>query len=583
MQDSHSTSERHRACTGPGLLACAGALLSGLLGACGGPEPSPADDADGGEHRFDVAIGAEDLDAHTRTLASDAFGGRPPSGPFADKTVDYLTGHFERLGLEPAFGDSYLQPVPLVSITASPTAALAVSGDDGTETYRYGDEMMVWTTRVVEKVALDDSEIVFVGYGIDAPEAGWNDYAGVDMQGKTALMLINDPGFATQDPDLFSGNRMTYYGRWTYKYEEAARQGASGAIIIHETDAATYGWSVVENSWTGAQFDLVRDDRNLSRVAVEGWVQRETGAEILARAGFDLDELKALAVQEGFSAVPLGLTASIAIENALAESSTVNIAATLRGSQRPDEHVIYSAHWDHLGIGPEIDGDGIYNGAVDNAAGVAAVLEVAEKMAGQPPPARSVTFFLTGAEEQGLLGSYHYTENPPYPLASTAALINTDVLLPLGRMKDVTVIGPGSSELETYLEAAAAEQGRDVTAYANPEQGFYFRSDHFPFAKKGVPALYLHTGTEHVDKGTEYVTQAKADYVTNVYHTPFDEWQPDWDWSGVTLDVELRYAIGWALANTPDWPEWYAGVPFKAVREQSRGAGAGTKAEEADR
>lgn len=563
-----------------------------LVAGCGGERDEPVD-----VHAFAPEIRAGDLSEHTRMLASDELAGRPPSGPGAEKAIDYLTQEFERLGLAPAFADGYLQPVPLVSITAAPDAVLEVEkigagstgtpesaaaefedrGQDGAAQaperaaeYAYGEDMMVWTTRVVPQAELDESELVFVGYGIVAPEYGWNDYAGLDMAGKTAVILVNDPGFATQDPELFGGNAMTYYGRWTYKYEEAARQGAEGAIIVHETAPASYGWSVVKNSWSGPQFDLVRPDGNMSRVAVEGWVQHRVAEEIFSMAGLDHAELKQSAARSGFGAVPMGLSASVQIDNTLEESKTYNAAAALRGVERPDEQVIYTAHWDHLGIGPAVDGDAVYNGAADNAAGVAAVLEIAARMAAaRTVPERSVTFLLTGAEEQGLLGAYHYTENPPLPLAKAAAVINIDVLLPLGDTEDVTVIGRGSSELEDILEAYAAEQGRRLTPYPNPEQGFYFRSDHFAFAKKGVPALYLDTGTVHVDKGAEFITEAKAKYVSEVYHTPFDEWRPDWDWTGAVKDVRLMHGVGWRVANSSGWPAWYPGNPFAAERART--------------
>lgn len=536
-------------------------LALAALAACGGARDVPT---------FAPEIRAEDLSRHSRTLASDRFGGRPPSGPDAQKGIEYLEEHLQRLELSPTFGDSYRQAVPLVSITASPSAELGITDTDVTLSYDYGDEMMVWTKRVTERVELDESELVFVGYGIDAPERNWNDYAGIDMAGKTAVILINDPGFATQDPDVFDGNAMTYYGRWTYKYEEAARQGAAGALIVHEAAPATYGWSVVENSWTGPQFDLVREDDNMSRIAVEGWVQRDVALEIFEAAGLDFEELKQSALTPDFEAVPFGLHASVVVDNTLERSETHNIAGTLTGSERPDEHVLYTAHWDHLGRGRPVDGDAIYNGAADNATGVAAVLEIAARFATETPE-RSVTFLFVGAEEQGLLGSYHYTENPAHPLAKTAALINVDVLLPMGETTDVTVIGEGSSELEQYLEDAAAEQGRSVTPYPNPERGFYFRSDHFAFARKGVPALYLDSGTEHVEKGVDYITERKDHYNENVYHTPADEWQEDWDWTGVVMDTRLMYEIGWRVANTTDWPEWYEGNPFRSVRQQSAG------------
>ncbi|MDT8318994.1 MAG: M28 family metallopeptidase [Xanthomonadales bacterium] len=539
--------------------------LAMLVGAC-------SDDREAVQHAFAPAITAEDLAARTGILASDEFGGRPPSGPFADRTVAYLIGTFERMGLSPGFGDDYLQRVPLISIEARPDAVLQVSGKSLARNYAYGSEMMVWTTRVVERAAIESSDMVFVGYGIVAPEYGWNDYAGLDMQGKTALILINDPGFATQDSELFTGNAMTYYGRWTYKFEEAARQGADGALVIHETAPASYPWSVVETSWTGPQFDMVRPGGNASRVAIEGWVQRSVAEQLFADSGLDFEALKAAATQPDFTPVPLDSTASVAVDNTLARSETLNVGAVLRGAERPEEAVLFSAHWDHLGQGPEMDGDSIYNGAADNAAGVAMILEVAEKMAGADAvPRRSVMFLLFGAEEQGLLGAYHFAANPAFALAKTVAMINTDVVLPLGEMADITVVGRGSSQLEEILQDAVSQQGRRITPYPNPEQGFYFRSDHFALAKQGVPALYLDTGTEHISRGTDFVTEAKADYIANRYHTPNDEVMETWDWSGVALDTEAMYSVGWKLAQGTQWPRWYASSPFRAVREKTSG------------
>jgi len=518
----------------------------------------------------EVAIKAETVAARTRTLASDAFGGRPPSGPMAEKTVQYLAGFLKKAGLEPAFGDSYLQEVPLVSLTADPAARLAVRTAGGVFEYTYAEDMMIWTTRVVERAALKDSELVFVGYGINAPEFGWNDYAGVDMTGKTAVILVNDPGFATQDPDLFSGNKMTYYGRWTYKYEEAARQGAAGAIIIHETAPASYGWDVVKNSWSGPQFDLQRPDNNMSRVAIEGWVQKYVAEEIFTAAGLDYEALKEAATRKGFRAVPMTVTASVEARNKIARSRTYNVAGVVRGTARPDETIIYTAHWDHWGVGPAVDGDNIYNGAIDNAVGVVGLMEIAEKFAyTDRKPRRSVTFLFVSAEEQGLLGAYHYAENPAFPLNKTVGLLNTDVMQPIGAMEDMVVVGRHSSELEEILEAVVAEQGRRLTPYPNPESGFYFRSDHFALAKKGVPALYLHTGTTHVEKGREFVTSAKARYNAEIYHTPFDEYSESWDWAGVVLDLEAMYRVGRTLVDGNKWPRWYPGIPFKSAREKS--------------
>ncbi|GAK32306.1 hypothetical protein JCM17846_10400 [Iodidimonas nitroreducens] len=541
-----------------------GLCLAIGLAACGQQK------TDEDKSAFSPAITAEDLAAHSAVLASDDFGGRPPSGPMADKTITYLVNALENMGLEPAFGDSFTQKVPLVSIEAAPDAVLRVAGDAQTRSYAYGSDMMVWTTRVAEHMAIKDSELVFVGYGINAPEYGWNDYEGIDMTGKTAIILVNDPGFATQNPDLFDGNSMTYYGRWTYKYEEAARQGAEGAIIIHQTAPAAYPWSVVENSWTGPQFDLVRPDGNAGRVAIEGWVQERVAQQIFADAGLDFDDLTKAAQTPGFKPMTMGLTASVAVKNSIETSQTVNVGGVLKGASHPDEAVIYTAHWDHLGEGPAVDGDKIYNGAADNATGIATVLEVAQKMAAaQKSPRRTVLFLFVGAEEQGLLGAYHYADNPITPLGKTAALINTDVVLPLGEMKDITVIGLGSSQLEEILADNIAVDGRSLTPYPNPEQGFYFRSDHFALAKRGVPALYLDTGTEHITKGRAFVAKAKADYVAHRYHKPSDEIMPDWDYSGVVLDARAIHDVGWTVANSDRWPHWYEGNPFRAIRAES--------------
>ncbi len=515
------------------------------------------------------AIRAEDLAATTQMLASDAFGGRPPSGPEADLTVDYLVNAFEEMEIAPAFDGAYTQDFPLVSITAAPDAVLTIAGAQGRETFAYADEMMAWTTRVVETSEIAESELVFVGYGIVAPEYGWNDYAGIDMEGKTAIILVNDPGFATEDAELFGGRAMTYYGRWTYKYEEAARQGAAGAIIVHETAPAAYPWDVVVNSWTGPQFDLLRPDANASRVAIEGWVTRDTADRIFLMGGLNYEQLRDRASQHGFSPVPMDLRASLRVENTISQSASRNVAGIIRGSERPDETVIYTAHWDHLGRGPAIDGDEIYNGAADNAAGVAGLLEIAHRMAADAPPARSVIFLATGAEEQGLLGAYHYAAEPIAPLETTAAVINMDLVLPLGALEDIAVVGIGSSELEDILGEEIAAQGRRISAYANPEQGMYFRSDHFAFIKEGVPALYVHPGSTHVEYGADYVAERKADYVANHYHKPSDETSADWDWSGVVLDLEALYATGRRIADMEGWPAWYEDAPFRAARERS--------------
>lgn len=523
------------------------------------------------QHDLLREITAQEIANHTRILASDEYGGRPPSGPLAEKTVTYLKNRLKALGLKPVFGDSYLQTVPLVSITANPQAVLSVSSRVEAKDYAYGSEMMVWTTQVVEVSSLQDSEIVFVGYGINAPEFGWNDYDGIDMAGKTALILVNDPGFATQDPEVFSGNKMTYYGRWTYKYEEAARQGAAGAIIIHETAPASYGWKVVKNSWSGPQFDLNRPDKNMSRSAIEGWVQSDVAKEIFALAGKDYNTLKQAASKGGFKPVPMSVGASIEVKNTIGYSNTYNVAGVVEGVKHKNETLLYTAHWDHLGTGPEVNGDSIYNGAVDNALGVAGILEIAGKFAlAKKQPERSVVFLFVGAEEQGLLGAYHYAEQPAFLLDKTVALFNIDTLHPTEVLDDIVVVGRHSSELEEVLENVVSEQGRYLTAYPNPESGFYFRSDHFAFAKKGVPALYLHSGATHPVEGKDYITALKARYNTEIYHTPFDEYSLEWDLSGVVVDLQALHQVGDHIANQRIWPNWYSGVPFKNQRDEMR-------------
>ncbi len=518
-------------------------------------------------HEFEVAITAEDFGNHVKTLASDEFEGRLPASEGEKKTLEYLTAQYERIGLQPMVGDSYLQPVPLVGITAKPDAALTISDGSESITLVYRDEMVIGTKRVVTNSNIADSELVFVGYGVVAPEYDWNDYAGFDMAGKTAVILVNDPGFASGDENLFRGRTMTYYGRWTYKYEEAARQGAAGAIIIHETEAAGYGWDVVSNGWSGTQFHLSTTDGNAGFVPIEGWITGETAAAVMALAGQDLASLVGVAAQRGFSPLPLGITASANVDNDLMESDSYNVAGWLPGSERTDEYLVYMAHWDHLGR----DGDQIFNGAMDNATGTAALRELAERFAGaQPPPERSIIFLALTAEEQGLLGSAYYVANPIFPLSQTVAGFNIDRMSTFGPMRDVTVIGYGSSELEFYLEGAAANQDRVVAPEPTPEKGYFYRSDHFNFAKQGVPVLYIRGGIDHREQGPEYGARQHAEYVANRYHKPLDEYDPDWDLRGTVEDVELVFAVGRKLASESVFPNWYLGNEFRAIRDGSR-------------
>jgi Zn-dependent M28 family amino/carboxypeptidase len=517
---------------------------------------------------------AEELAAHVEILSADSFEGRGPSSVGEERTTAYLQQQFEAIGLEPGNGDSYLQEVPLVSINARPNAQLTITGNGRTSRWSYGRDFMAWTTRVVPRSSVNASEMIFVGYGIVAPEYDWNDYEDVDVTGKTVVILVNDPGFATKDTALFNGNAMTYYGRWTYKYEEAARQGAAAALIIHETEAAGYPWAVVESSWSGPQFDLVREDNNMSRVAVEGWLTLDAARDIFTQAGLNCDSFAQLARTRNFSPVPMPVTASITLRNAVRRSTSNNVLGVLPGGERADEYVVYMAHWDHLGMDASLEGDQIYNGALDNATGTAGLLELARAFASlEMPPKRSLLFLAVTAEEQGLLGSAHYALNPTVPLAKTVAAINMDGLNIYGPMNDVTVIGLGNSELDDYLTDAARRQKRRVRPDPEAEKGFYFRSDHFNFAKEGVPALYTDQGIDHVEHGEAWTMERRAEYTADNYHKPSDEYDVNWDLSGAVDDLQLLFRVGFWLSNEDTFPNWREGVAFKAKRDSVMAGG----------
>ena len=519
-------------------------------------------------------IDSVELLQRVATLSSDEFGGRAPMSEGERLTLSYLEKQFREMGLKPMFGDSYRQPVPLVSIEADPAMALSISDPEGQlHSYAYGSEVMLGSPQVSEENGLVNSELVWVGYGIVAPEYNWNDYAGVDVKGKTVVMLVNDPGYATQNPELFNGNSMTYYGRWTYKYEEAARQGAAGALIIHQTAPAAYGWNVVEDSWNGPQFHLATDNNNMDRLKVEGWLQYEVATELLKLAGKNLQVLSEAAARGSVKPVVTGLLANVNIHNTIKRAESFNVGAILPGSVRADELFIYMAHWDHLGTTPHTEGqegDFIFNGAEDNASGTGGLLEIAQAFAALPtPPQRSVGFLSVTGEESGLLGSQAYAVKPAFPMNKTVGGINMDRLNFRGKMNDVVVIGHGGSEMETILAEEARPFGRTVTPEATPEKGFYYRSDHFNFAKKGVPILYARGGTADRTHGAEYVRLRNADFVENRYHSPADEVSEDWDLDAAVEDLVLFYKIGKRLANSNEWPQWFAGNEFRAIREAS--------------
>jgi Zn-dependent M28 family amino/carboxypeptidase len=540
-------------------------------------EPAPDLTAVAAPISLDEAHPVTDIDRMMNEIAelsSDAYGGREPMSEGEALTLAFIESRFRDLGLQPLFGDSYRQPVDLVSIEAVPeTVQMTFHLPDRDRRVAYPDEMVAFTMRAVPESRVQGSEVIFVGYGIVAPEYGWNDYADVDVRGKTVLILVNDPGFATQDPALFRGNAMTYYGRWTYKYEEAARQGAAAAVIVHDTAPAAYGWGVVRNSNVGPQFHLHRDNDNMDRVPIQSWIQKPIAEEVVAAAGLDLADLEQQARSPEFKAIALGSTLDARIENRIVRNQSYNVGALLPGSRRPDEVFVYTAHWDHIGTDRNVaEGeDGIYNGAVDNATGTSALLELARSFAALPrAPARSVAFLAVTAEESGLLGSAQYANDPPIPMNQTVAGLNMDALHVYGPTRDVVVVGYGSSELENILKEKAAQQGRVVEPEEHPERGSYYRSDHFNLARKGVPMLYAESGSDHLELGPEYVEARNREYLEKRYHSALDEITSDWDLRGAAQDIELYFRVGLEVADSERWPEWYEGNEFRSIREEAR-------------
>lgn len=520
-------------------------VLSALLTVPADAATSFTDSLDLTQYRNDV-----------KTLASDAFGGRAPLSEGEQLTLDYLEKAFKEMGLKPAFGDSYLQAVPLAKISADQNMQLDIGGLK----LANGSQFTARTQRIAEKVSLKNSEVVFVGYGINAPEYGWNDYQGLDVKGKTVIVLVNDPGFATQDPNVFKGNAMTYYGRWTYKYEEAARQGAEAVFIVHETAPAAYGWGVVQNSNTGTKFTLVDANNNQGQVGVMGWVQYEVAQNIFAKAGMDFDNLKQQAAKPNFKALPLKLQAQLTLNNTIERAESHNVAALLPGKTRPDEVVMMHAHWDHLGTIIENGKPEILNGAVDNASGVAGVLALAryfKQQAEIAPLERSIIFSAFTAEETGLIGAQHFAQHPSVPTKDIVAFLNIDGMN-VGQSVDYILrYGDGVSELEQYLDNAAKAQGRLVKADPRPQNGLMFRSDHFALAQQGVPGLLFMS-----------LGDTDPDYIAHKYHQGADDYDPNWSLAGVSQDLELMAQMLTTLANSRDWPRWIESSDFKAKREQ---------------
>lgn len=514
-------------------------------------------------------IQVSDLEPHIVKLASDEFEGRMPFSEGETKTINYLESEFKSMGLEPGNGDSYFQDVPLVSINSTAASEMTIKSAKETITLEGLKDYVIWTQRTDSVVSIEDAEIVFAGFGIVAPEYRWDDYKNIDVTGKIVMVLVNDPGFGTEDEAFFKGNTMTYYGRWTYKYEEAIRQGAIGVLIVHNTIPAGYGFNVIQNRWNAEQLYL--DDRGTDsyKLAYEGWVTLPTANKLFEMAGLNEREMLAKARKADFQAVSLELKASSSLAVEAKYDVSKNVVAKVTGATKPDEFIIYSAHWDHLGIGkPDETGDSIYNGALDNATGTAALLALAKAFSSEEKPERTVIFLAVTAEEQGLWGSLYYALNPIYPKEQTVANINMDGINPYGKMNDVSIIGVGQSDMEDLLNVELEKVGRYSAPDPTPTAGYYFRSDHFSFAKVGIPALYIGTGIDHFEKGKEYGKQLEDEYVQKYYHKPSDEYVPSrWNLDGGVDDVQLLYAVGRNLANSDIWPKWKANSEFRAIRE----------------
>jgi len=503
-----------------------------------------------------------------KTLAADDMEGRGPSTAVEPKVLDAIIARFKAAGLKPG-GDKggWLQAVPTVEMTATNFSPLTIGGLSFTR----GSDFVATSFRHVEHTAIKDAELVFVGYGINAPELGWNDYAGLDMHGKVAVILVNDPDYAANDEQgLFKGRRMTYYGRWTYKFEEAARQGATGALIVHDTFPAAYGWNVVQSSWSGSEYHVARPDNAMGETEMNGWVQMDVAKQIFGAAGQDFAALSAAAKVKGFKAVPLGLKASLSFDNVIRRAASNNVIGIQKGRVRPDEVVLYSAHWDHLGhCQADAKGDGICNGAVDNATGVGALMALAKANVQAGPAARSQVFIALTLEESGLLGSEYYGQNPVYPLSKTVGGVNMDALSPSGAARNYAMTGGDKSDLTGYFRAALKQNGLYESPEDHTERGHYYRSDHFSLAKRGVPMFDLSRGLDLKVGGIKAGTAATEDYVEHRYHQPSDEYSESWNWSGITQDVKLFYQLGRTLADGKAWPNWHQNDEFRAVRDAS--------------
>ena len=529
-----------------------------------------------------AAMSAADFAWRTKTLADDRFEGRGPGTAKGEAAADWIADELKRMGAKPGANGSYFQDVPAASITLDPTkSSFEIAGKDGAKKLKFADEVAFWTPRFNKtRQVVKNSDLIFVGYGVTAKEENWDDFGKLNVKGKTIVVLINDPGFIVRDESMFKGRAMTYYGRWTYKFEEAARRGAAAVIIVHETEPAAYGWQVVRNSNTGAKYYLDKPNGNADLAVVHSWITTEVAKDLFARAGLDYDKLRLEANKRGFKAVPMkGLKLNAVTESAVARMKTRNVIGVVEGAKAPGEYVLYTAHWDHIGFKPDVPGaDKIHNGAVDNASGSAAVLEIAEAFAKAPAPQRSVMFAFVTLEEQGLLGSEYLAKHPPVPLNKIVAGLNFDGVGPAPPARDMTVVGSGASELEDILAEELKKQDRVPSPDPEPEKGSFYRSDHISLAKVGVPMLYAGGGVDLREGGVAAGMALRDDYRNNRYHQPSDEWSDSWDLRGPVETMQVAYAVGAHIANSNAWPTWYKNNEFYGVRQKSLKAGATTSA-----
>lgn len=515
------------------------------------------------------SINVTDMGTYVKNLGSDEFMGRKPFTPGEKITVDYLAAELKRIGYEPAFNGSYFQLVPMMEITSVVKNPSKIIAGKEVFTIDSPDDMAVTSPQISDEIKITNSEMVFAGFGIVAPEYNRNDYNGLDVKGKTVVVMINDPGLYTGDTTYFKGREMTYYGRWTYKFEEAARQGANGILIIHETEGAGYQYTIPRKSAISPRLYMQTADSNKTLCQFTGWLSAGVADALFSRLGYNVADLRKASCAKGFRGFNMNTKLSLTINNKVRYNTSTNVAGVLKGSSRADECIVYSAHWDHFGIGEKENGDSIYNGAVDNGTSMAWALEIGQAFSGlKTRPLRSVLLLFPTAEEQGLLGSQYYTENPVFPMEKTVVCFNNDMMLPIGRMKDLMITGYGQSYLDEMLGEGALRQERYIIRDPNAQTGMYFRSDHFPFAKKGVPSAFARGNVESREHGKEWTAKTEKDYIDNKYHRPADNYEPDkWDLSGVAEDARLEFFVGYRLATSDYFPKWKPGSEFRNVRK----------------